>query len=321
MSSSLNEFSLIKKYFGSQNHSRADVLLGLGDDAALLQVPAGHTLVLTTDTLVEGIHFPLHTSAFDIGYKALAVNLSDLAAMGATPAWFSLALTIPFIDEIWLTGFSQGLFELANQFGVQLVGGDTTRGPLSITITAHGFLPEGKVLLRSGAKVGNKIYVSGTLGDAGLGLEIVLGKRDLPDLAKAFVLERLNRPMPRVALGQLLRDFATSAIDVSDGLVSDLKHLLERSDVGAYVDAEKLPLSIALGEHLPPQEAYRLALTAGDDYELCFTIVPHQEKEFLTQLHTQRVSCTCIGEILTQPGLSILGVSEICDQQGFDHFS
>jgi thiamine-monophosphate kinase len=321
MPSSLNEFSLIQKYFALHKQERADVLLGIGDDAALLQVSAGHTLALTTDTLIEGIHFPKDTSANDIGYKALAVNLSDLAAMGATPAWFSLALTMPFIDEIWLTGFSQGLFELADQFGVQLVGGDTTRGPLSITITAHGLVPRGQALLRSGAQVGDKIYVSGTLGDAGLGLQVVLEGKNLPSAAKKFVLARLNRPTPRVEWGQSLVGIATSAIDVSDGLLADLNHILERSNVGAVVDAARLPLSNALREQLSLQEAYQLALASGDDYELCFTIPSAREDQFIHKMTKHKMHCTCIGEIVVTKGLSISGVDSELTQIGFDHFA
>jgi len=221
----INEFELIKRYFQQTIVSRRDVVCGIGDDAALLQCSPEQLLVVSTDTLIEGVHFPQTTTAQDLAYKALAVNLSDLAAMGAEPAWFTLALTLPTPDPSWLAHFSQGLFQLAQQFNIQLVGGDTTRGPLSITIQVLGQVPAHQALLRQGAQAGDKIYVSGTLGDAGLGLEVSLGKRQVSETASQFVLQRLNRPFPQVQLGLALRGLASSAIDISDGLLADLDHL------------------------------------------------------------------------------------------------
>lgn len=316
----LNEFSLIDTYFKQQTHTRPDVWVGIGDDAALLQVPAHHILAVSVDTLIAGVHFPLTTSPADIGYKALAVNLSDLAAMGAEPAWMTLALTLPQADQEWLHAFATGLFELAHLFNVQLVGGDTTRGPLSITLQIQGFLPPQIQLLRRGAQVGDKIYVSNTLGDAGLGLQVALGKKNLPPAAADYVLARLNRPTPRIELGLLLRSFAHSAIDISDGLLADLQHILTSSQVGAKVYAQKLPLSPVLHQHTTPEEAIMLALTAGDDYELCFTVAPNQEQSLLEQLNKQAVKCHCIGEMTAGTDLEIIGAPGEFARAGYQHF-
>lgn len=317
----MNEFDLIKTYFQKNALSRPDVVLGIGDDAALLKTLPTHLLVVSTDTLVEGVHFPKKTAPEDLAYKALAVNLSDLAAMGADPAWFTLALTLPLVDEQWLRAFSDGLFQLANSFNLQLVGGDLTRGPLSVTLQVLGQVPQDQTLLRKGAQTGDKIYVSGTLGDAGLGLQVSLGKTKLSRPAEQFVLQRLYRPTPRIQLGQILRGLATSAIDISDGLAADLGHILTSSHVGATIRAESLPLSPALKIELPSQEAQRLALSAGDDYELCFTVAPYREQELIAKLKRAEINCSCIGEIKTEPTLDILGFSETLLSHGFQHFS
>ncbi|HVE44057.1 MAG TPA: thiamine-phosphate kinase [Gammaproteobacteria bacterium] len=315
----MDEFSLIEKYFKNQKISRPDVLLGIGDDAALVSAPLNCLLVLSIDTLIEGIHFTPQTLPLDIGHKALAVNLSDLAAMGAEPAWLTLALTLPEVNTQWLDGFTSGLYQLANQFNMQLIGGDTTRGPLTVTIQAHGFVPPHQALCRHGAKVGDKIYVSGTLGDAGLGLQVALNNRNIPIQDKLFVLQRLNKPTPRIQLGILLREIATSAIDISDGLLADLNHILKSSHVGAQITAKNLPLSRAL-QRLPLAEAQKLSLTAGDDYELCFTIPPENEKELMTRLSHLEINCCCIGEIEAEPGLRISGFSGDLSTLGFQHF-
>lgn len=315
------EFSLIDQFFKKKTLMRADVSLGIGDDAALLTVPADHELVMAVDTLVEGVHFPPHTTPQEIGYKALAVNLSDLAAMGATPAWMLLAATLPSADKEWIEQFSAGLFELAQSFNVQLVGGDSTRGPLTVTVQITGFVPTHKALCRHGAKVGDKIYVSGPLGDAGLGLQVATGKWQLSGVDKAQALQRLNRPFPRVHLGILLREYASSAIDISDGLLADLGHLLTASRVGAYVDAEQLPLSNLLCRTLALNEARKLALTAGDDYELCFTVAPAKESALLEQLARENITCYCIGEITDHlETINLHGVTGSLDQLGFTHW-
>ena len=317
----MDEFGLIETYFSKKTPSRPDVILGIGDDAALLRVPSEKLLVAAIDTLVAGVHFPIHTHPFDIGYKALAVNLSDLAAMGAEPAWMTLALTLPYADTEWLEGFSDGLLQLAHQFNLQLVGGDTTRGSLTITVQVNGFVPSNQALCRHGAKIGDKIYVSGTVGDAGLGLQVALEKRELPDAAKQFVLQRLNRPTPRIELGLLLRDLASSAIDISDGLLADLGHIINRSGVGAHIIADQLPMSSTLRECVSIEEAQTLALTAGDDYELCFTVSPQNEMALIEKLNTHDMDCCCIGEIEATHSVRVSGFSGNINQTGFRHFA
>jgi thiamine-monophosphate kinase len=267
----VNEFELIRRFFARQDMTRADVVAGIGDDAALLQPPAGQQLAVTSDLLVSGIHFLSDADPQALGHKALAVNLSDLAAMGAEPAWFMLNLALPKADAGWLEFFCRGLFELAREYRVQLVGGDTSRGPLAIAIEAHGFVPPGQALRRSGAKTGDRIYVTGTLGDAGLALRHRLGGISLPERELAAVAARLDRPVPRVREGLLLRGLAHGAIDISDGLLADLGHVLEQSRVGARIHLDKIPLSPVCRAYLP-ETGWDLVLANGDDYELCFTV-------------------------------------------------
>ncbi len=312
----LSEFGLIDRYF--RRPAGDDVALGVGDDAALLRPPPGELLAVTVDTLIAGRHFPVDTDPEAIGHKALAVNLSDLAAMGATPRWFLLALSLPEAEEDWLAAFARGLLALADAHGIRLVGGDTTRGPLSITITAMGTVPAGEALTRSGAQPGDGIYVSGTVGDAGLGLRAALGA-DMPVSAEqaAEARHRLDRPEPRTALGLALRGRATACLDVSDGLAQDLGHLLTASGVGAALMLERLPLSDAL-RALPPDQARLLALTAGDDYELCFTLPPGVDPAVLAL----PVPVTRIGVIVAEPGLRLTlhGAPNPLPLQGYNHF-
>lgn len=311
----LTEFDLIEKFF-TQTKQRADVLLGVGDDAALLQPPAGQILVATTDTLITGVHFPEDTDPVDIGYKTLAVNLSDLAAMGAEPAWVMLALTLPQADIAWLTKFRRGFFELIDQYNLQLVGGDITRGSLLvITVEAFGFVSQEKALRRSGARVDDRIYVTGTLGDAGLALELMKDKSPTES--------RLNRPTPRISTGLALRDIASSCIDISDGLAADLTHILKASNVGARINVEDLPLSPALKKHRSPEEAWKLALSAGDDYELCFTVPPEHEAKLIAALKNIDAGYTHIGNIEAQAGLRLMrhdGTLFALKNNGFRHF-
>jgi thiamine-monophosphate kinase len=270
----MDEFSLIRQFFVDQPVSRSDVVLGIGDDGAVLQAPAGQQLVSTADTLVAGRHFPDATAAADVGYKALAVNLSDLAAMGAEPAWASLQLTLPEADESWLGQFRDGFFALAARHQVQLVGGDTVRGPLNVAVQLTGFVPPGQALTRGGAQPGDDIYVTGTLGDAALALQHL---EVLSGPAQAWCRTRLNRPMPRCAAGIALRGVASAAIDLSDGLVADLGHVAEASGVGARIDVDLLPLSDAYREHRAAGGGLDAAVGGGDDYELCFTVAPAQQ--------------------------------------------
>jgi len=299
------EFEIIRRYFTRAPARAAGVIAGIGDDAAVLQVPPGLELVICIDTLVEGVHFPVGTPADAIGHKALAVNLSDLAAMGAEPVWATLALTLPEPDPSWLEGFSRGFFELAARYGVQLVGGDTTRGPLTITVQAHGLVPPGEALLRSGGRPGDHICVTGTLGDAALALR-------LAEAAPDELRRRLDYPEPRLEAGILLRRLASAVIDVSDGLLADLGHLLERDGLGAELRVDDLPRSDAFLQGLESPAAalqgayYELPLSGGDDYELCFT-VPESSLASVRQV-LGGLSCGMrdIGMIVAQRGIRCL---------------
>lgn len=318
-----NEFEIIKKYFASQSVSRRDVDIGIGDDCAVMTVPEGCQLVVTTDTLVAGVHFLSDADPVKVGHKALASNLSDLAAMGALPAWCSLALTMPSNDEAWLSGFCEGFSALAEYYNVELVGGDTTRGPLAITITMHGYLPKGTALTRGGAAVGDWIYVTGELGDAAAGLAYILGK-DVEDNARAaHLIERHFMSLPRIATGQALRNVASSAIDISDGLIADLGHILTASEVSAVINVDDLPISEALiAETGTEQDAQKLALTSGEEYELCFT-VPEANRGMLdTALAHSATTFTCIGQIRAGSGAELMSQGKVLDWDlsGWDHF-
>lgn len=293
----MKEFEIIKSYFLSRSYQRRDVQLGIGDDCALTTVPEGQQLVTTTDTLAEDVHFPKNTSGRAVAHKALSVNLSDLAAMGAEPAWISLSLSIPQYDETWLRDFSLCLQELTDYYSIQLIGGDTVQGPLSITITAQGFVPEGQALMRSKAKPGDWIYVTGTLGDAGLGLDLLQSTKPAEQIHRNYLIDRLNFPTPRLLVGTTLRRIATSCIDLSDGLKSDLQHILFASQTGAQVDVERLPLSEAMLATVGREEGIRYALTSGDDYELLFTVPDEQKGSLETALANCNVSATCIGRV------------------------
>ena len=302
------EFDLIESIRAHCALAREDVLLGIGDDAALLAVPAGQVLAVSTDTLVAGVHFLRDTCAYDIGWKSLAVNLSDLAAMGAEPAWAMLALTLPVADAQWVSEFAEGFAALARQHRVALVGGDTTQGPLSITVTIHGFVATGTALRRAGARVGDAIHVSGRLGDAAAGLKI-----SLPPCAgegaeggRGHLLRRLHRPTPRIALGLVLRGRASACIDISDGLVADLGHLCAASGVGAQIDADVLPTSVALREMFDASVRRGFQLAGGDDYELCFTAADAD----IVDIARDDCPITRIGRIVAGSGV------EVCDAQG-----
>ena len=318
----LNEFELIARYFARQPVSRPDVVLGIGDDAAVLQVPPDQQLVMSTDMLVSGVHFPERTDPEALGHKALAVNLSDLAAMGASPAWFTLNLSLPRADPAWLEGFCQGLFALSRKYTVQLVGGDTTRGPLTIGVQMCGFVPPGQALTRAGARPGDRVYVTGLLGDAALGLRFVQGTLALPEEYQANVLERLNRPQPRVAAGLGLRGLASACIDISDGLAADLGHVLAASAVGARIELPRVPVSPAY-DCAFSQYRWDLALAGGDDYELCFTVPAERESAFRKASAQLGVSCARIGDIEAEPGLRVMdesGQPYALKQAGYDHF-
>jgi thiamine-monophosphate kinase len=325
------EFDLIELIRARCAIEREDVHLGIGDDAALLAVPVGQALVVSTDTLVAGVHFPSQTHAYDIGWKALAVNLSDLAAMGATPAWATLALTLPAADARWVGEFADGFSTLAREYKLALVGGDTTQGPLCITVTIHGLAPEGTALLRGGARVGDEVFVTGTLGDAAAGLRC-LDRSDVdanrllaaaPGTREALI-ERLNRPAPRVAQGQLLRGWATACIDVSDGLLADLRHVCAASGVGADIDADELPASPALLALFDRDARRSLQLAGGDDYELCFTASALAAPQLLGDLARSGCAARRIGRIIGPPIVCARDASgnEIAaPRRGWEHFS
>lgn len=308
------EFDIIRRYF-TRPKRRGDVRLGVGDDAALLRPPAGQELVVTTDTSIAGRHFPTETPAADAGWRALAVNLSDLAAMGAEPAWFTLALTLPSSDDDWLAAFSKGLFQCADSAGIELVGGDVTRGVLVITITAMGLVPARTAMRRAGALPGDTICVTGTLGDAALGLQLLQAGGDTGSNDARALLQRLYRPQPRLAAGAALRGKAHACIDVSDGFAADLGHILQASGVGAEVDAAALPASEAFAR-LAGEDATALQC-GGDDYELCVCLPPAPVREL-------SLDCplTPVGRITAEPGLRWRDAAgnEIPPPGGYDHF-
>ena len=315
---SLSEFELIERFFASADGGREDVVLGIGDDGAVVTPPADSELVVSVDTLVEGVHFHADAPAHALGYKSLAVNLSDLAAMGATPAWFTLALTLPQSNLDWLADFSRGLGELADRSGIALIGGDTTRGPLSISIQAMGHVPQGQALTRSGARAGDAIYVSGNPGEAAAGLRAVESALNLENP----LIRRLYFPQPRLALGQALRGVANAAIDISDGLLADLGHILKQSAVGAELDAEAIPLSAELAE-FSGEEALQLALSGGDDYELCFCVPPETEGAVATLATLLGVQLSRIGTITEKPGCLVRdrqGQALDFNEPGYLHF-
>ncbi|TCV94005.1 thiamine-phosphate kinase [Luteibacter rhizovicinus] len=315
------EFDLIERIRRRTDTQRDDVRTGIGDDAAIVAVPAGRELAVAIDTLVEGVHFPVGTSPEDIGWKALAVNLSDLAAMGATPAWALLALSTPDGSPAFFDGLADGFAQLAGSYRLALIGGDTTRGPLTVTVAVHGFTSPGEALLRSGARVGDIVMVTGTLGDAAAGLRC-LGE---PDVAPyAALIERLNRPVPRVSAGQALRGIATACIDISDGLVADLGHICAASGVGATIDAPMLPRSSALFSHFDDAVALDFALSGGDDYELCFTVPADRAATMTADL--ARVGCgvTRIGRIVEGQGVRVLDAAGNVlspSHTGWNHFA
>ncbi len=312
------EFALIDR-IRARARSRADVVLGIGDDAALLRVPAGHDLVVTCDTLVSGVHFPDETAPADLGWKALAVNLSDLAAMAATPAWCTLALTLPDADADWVDAFLDGFLELAGQHDVALVGGDTTRGPLCVTVTAHGFVPEGQALRRDGARAGDEVWVTGSLGDAAGALAQWRARG--PSSAK--LRHRLDRPTPRIAAGLALRGLATAGIDLSDGLAADLGHVLAASGLGARVDLGRLPTSRTLADHFAEAQRWPLQLSGGDDYELCFTAPASAALAIEQALSACGVTGTVVGVLVEEAGLRLStpeGEDYVPTVAGFQHF-
>jgi len=315
-----SEFELIRRYFSRPARS---ALLGVGDDAALVKPGAGMALAVSTDMLLEARHFPAGTDPRSLGHKALAVNLSDLAAMGARPRWATLALALPQADEAWLAAFSEGLYALAERFDVDLIGGDTTRGPLAIAVTVIGEVPEGASLLRSGARPGDDIWVSGELGGAALALAQLQGRVTLAPRDAVQAASRLNAPEPRVNLGERLRPLAGSAIDISDGFAGDLQHVLESSAVGAQVRYTSLPRPAAFAGLADTRLEAECVLSGGDDYELLFTAVPARRAEVEALPGELGIALTRVGSIRAgAPVLELLDAAghAMPPARGFDHF-
>lgn len=316
----MDEAGIIDRFFARRGRRRRDVPLGIGDDAAVVRAAAGQEWVVAMDVLNNGVHFPESTDPVSVGHKALAVNLSDVAAMGATPAWATLGLSVPDVDEQWLAGFSEGFLELADRFEVQLIGGDTTRGPLSLAVQVIGEVGPAGYLTRGGARPGDVIYVSGSLGDGALGLRVANGTLDLPADDAAYFLDRLNRPSPRVELGCALAGRASAAIDISDGLAADLGHLCRASGTGATVNVEQVPLSAPLHRCLSTA-GWAAVLAFGDDYELCFTVPPDSTS------HVERLAAQ-LGDSIAPIGR--MGGDQLewrhrgevfsLDEQGYRHF-
>ncbi|NDC07945.1 MAG: thiamine-phosphate kinase [Oxalobacteraceae bacterium] len=318
-----SEFDLIARYFTRPTRNGSAVQLGVGDDCALIAPPTNESLAISTDMLVEGRHFLPGADPQSLGHKALAVNLSDLAAMGARPLGFSLALALPAADEGWLASFARGLFALADQEHIELIGGDTTRGPLNICITVFGSVPIDHALRRDGARANDDVWVSGHLGDARLGLEVLTRHLTLSADDSASALGRLHHPIPRLSLGLALRGIASAAIDISDGLTGDLGHILQRSALGATIEADLLPIGSALRSQ-DQKIQYEFALNGGDDYELCFCAPAAQRDRVIAAAQQVGVAVTRIGQTTATPGLRILdhaGKPLQLDSKSFDHFS
>lgn len=315
-----SEFDLIKRLF---TRPAPQAELGVGDDAALIASTADCDIAVSTDMLVSGTHFLADTDAYNLGWKSLAVNLSDMAAMGATPRWATLAIALPEADEAWLSAFSEGFFSCARAFDTDLVGGDTTRGPLAISVTIMGEVPHGQALRRDSARAGDDIWVSGTLGGAALGLAALQGRATLDETMRDRCTLLLEKPQPRVALGVSLRALASAAIDISDGLIADLGHILERSNLGAEVHANLIPAHPALENIADRALARKCMMAGGDDYELCFIAAPAVRQRIET-ISTAALPLTRIGRLTAASGLRILDADNRCielESAGYDHFA
>lgn len=317
------EFDLIAQYFTRPGQAGLGLVdLGVGDDAALISITPGYQLAISADMSVSGTHFFAEADPYSIGWKAMAVNVSDMAAMGANPKWATLSIALPQMNEDWLRCFSQGLFACADTYGVSLIGGDTTRGPLNIAINIFGEVPMGKAIRRDGAKAGDDIWISGTLGKAALWLQHRLGKLDLHTEDVANFAPAMHQPQPRVSLGLALQKIANAALDISDGLLADLNHILKASGKGARLDWELLPKPELLKSQLPLPMMYQAVLAGGDDYELCFTASPQQRHEILALADTLAIPLSRIGSITQELGLTAFnGETPIeLSEKGYVHF-
>jgi len=322
----LDEFSIIQQYFSDAKSrtTQVGVILGIGDDAAIIRPAEGEELLFTTDTLIKGVHFPEETAPDAIGHKALAVNLSDIAAMAGQARWFTLALSLPEPDSTWLKAFSDGLLTLAKQFGVSLVGGDTTRGPLSITLSVIGTIPEKMAIRRSTARPGDAVFVTGQPGMAALGLAAINNEIILSDIEQSKCRNKLDYPQPRLLEGQFLRNYASSMIDTSDGLAADLGHILQASGCSAVIDSERLKNCLPAAVDLPGKSTIEAALHGGDDYELLFTIPASRVLKLEQSWHHSFPSLTHIGEITTGEGILLRdsnGDFVKVAARGYNHFN
>jgi thiamine-monophosphate kinase len=306
-----SEFQLIQQFFQREQaeHPAAGVVLGIGDDCALLQMPAGKQLAVSVDTLVADVHFPATADVELIAERALRTNLSDLAAMGADPLWFTLALTLPHADEEWLRRFSRGLFKCAREYGIALVGGDTTAGPLTINIQVMGAIAPQHALRRDGANIGDFVLVTNFIGDGAAALAAIQNKQVFTAEHTEYLQQRFYRPVPRLAEAQLIREIASSALDISDGLIADLQHICDASDLGAIIDVENLPLSPAVLSINNIPQAFEWALSGGDDYELCFTVPPEKMADIAMLIAQGKLRATVIGEM-------IAGNKVLCEYDG-----
>jgi len=317
----MNEFKLIQHYFSRTSHSPDNILLSIGDDGAIVRSCINEDYVFTLDNLVEHYHFSANVSAHALGHKLAAVNLSDLAAMGAQPRYALLGLTLPKIEAQWMQDFSEGMFSLLNEFQVTLIGGNTTQGPLNLVMQLTGSIPSGLALRRSGSKRGDKIYVSGQLGAASFALYLQKTQQE-PELCQRL-MPFLTYPQPRVRLGCALRTLASSAIDISDGLLADLNHIMLASNVGARIELEKVPLFTGWEYFTPFEKVINFALTGGDDYELCFTVPAHLEDKLKEIMQKNAFSCTCIGEMIDMPGIHLFYQQKkfpLPERLGYEHF-
>ena len=320
----MDEFSLIERFFAQPNAGAAQansaLQQGIGDDCAILRVPQGLELVFSLDTLVAGVHFPEDADPGEIAWRLLGAAVSDLAAMGAEPNCFTLALTLPELDQQWLKKFSQQLASAADKYQITLAGGDTTKGPLTLSVQVQGFVEQGRALLRSGASAGDLICVSGSLGDSRAGLELL--DIEQPGVSQQYLLQRYYRPVPRIATGLLLRDYASACIDISDGLLADLEHILRRSGVGARLNADSIPMSEAMRQ-VAGTKALQWALSGGEDFELCFTVPAEQWPALNQQLLQHQVAVSTIGVISAETELQIFreGQWQNITAAGYNHFN
>lgn len=317
----MDEFGLINTYF-ARARVGGDVLLGIGDDCAIVQPPEGRHLVMSIDTLVDGVHFPKGTGAERIGVRAMCTALSDLAAMGARPHWFTLALTLPEADPEWVAAFSDGVFSIANRHECSLIGGDTTRGPLCISVQVHGSVEPGKALRRSGARPDDIIYVTGNLGDGAAALAVLQKKLTVSTGVFSYLLKRFYAPTPRLQEGEMLVGIASAAIDISDGLYADLGKICEASAVGALVDVGRLPISELWRNYTTEGQRQDWALNGGDDYQLCFTVPREQVGEVESWISEGKITATPIGKITHKQELLLLKSGKPYElvHKGYDHF-